>query len=91
MDDAYGKARVFQQGEDILDAVEEAIDVCPAQCIHWVTRKELETLEEHRALHLESMQAEGGRYGGNSDWREPLESDSWRRAENCRQSGKGGQ
>lgn len=87
----YGKARVFQQGEDVIDALEEAIDVCPAECMHWVTREELEILEEHRELHLESMQAEDWRFGGNADWREPLRSDGWRRTENCRQSGKGGE
>ena len=41
MDDSYGKARAYQQGEDVYEAIEEAIDVCPAACIHWVSRKEL--------------------------------------------------
>ena len=78
MDDSYGKARAYQQGEDVYEAIEEAIDVCPAACIHWVSRKELSTLEEHRGMHLESMQAEGNRYGAdasNGHWRDPINSD----------------
>ena len=34
----YGKARVYQQGEDAYDTIEEAIDVCPAECA--CTRRE---------------------------------------------------
>jgi ferredoxin len=87
MDGSWGKARAFQQGEDGWDAVDEAIDVCPASCIHLVTQAELRILEEHRQLHLESMQAEAGRYGeGHGHWRDPLTSDGWRRTRNCRSS-----
>ena len=34
MDGKHGKARCYQQGEDVIEAIEEAIDVCPADCIH---------------------------------------------------------
>lgn len=58
--------------------------LAPHTGIHFVTREELRILEEHRSLHLESMQAEGWSHGGNADWREPLQSDGWRRTENTR-------
>lgn len=47
IEDEGGKARVFQQGESV-DAVYEAIDSCPANCIHFVTRPQLERLEAQR-------------------------------------------
>lgn len=84
MHDGHGKARAYQQGEDGLSVIEEAIDVCPANCIHLVTRDELRLLEEHRSLHLEDLQAQADRMGGNGHWRDPLTSDGWRRTGNCR-------
>lgn len=88
MGEDYGKARAHQQGEDALDTIEESRDICPAECIHFVTRDELRVLEEHRELHLESTQAEGWSQGGSADWREPLENDGWRRTENTRSEQK---
>ena len=41
------KARYVQQGED-ADAVEEAIEACPADCIHLVSRTQLAALEAQR-------------------------------------------
>ena len=41
------KARCVQQGED-ADAVEEAIEACPADCIHLVSRTQLAALEAQR-------------------------------------------
>lgn len=87
MDETHGKARVYQQGEDLWDTIDEAMDVCPAGCIHFVSRNELRVLEEHRDMHLESLQAEASRYGhGHGHWRDPLESDGWRRTDNCRKA-----
>ena len=43
-DDDFGMARVVQQGGDCEDTVEEAIDSCPADCIHKCTRSELKVL-----------------------------------------------
>lgn len=43
-----GMARVVQQGES-ADAIAEAIESCPADCIHMVSRDELEELEACRA------------------------------------------
>ena len=47
-EDAAGAARVVQQGES-HDAISEAIDSCPANCIHLVNRVELQHLELRRA------------------------------------------
>ena len=84
MDPAYGKARAYQQGGDVRECVDEAIDSCPANCIHYCTRDELEVLEEHRGLHLEDSLAIGNRMGGFASWRDPLNSESWRKVENSR-------
>jgi ferredoxin len=46
-EDAGGVARAVQQGE-CLDAIEEAQASCPVNCIHLVSRLELEELEEER-------------------------------------------
>jgi ferredoxin len=36
MEDEYGRARVFTQGVDVDDKLQEAMDTCPVSCIHWV-------------------------------------------------------
>ena len=47
----YGTAMVVDQGGDQQDVIEEAIDVCPADCIHACSRADLEILEEYRELY----------------------------------------
>ncbi|MDY6784979.1 MAG: ferredoxin [Cyanobacteriota bacterium] len=44
----YGRSRVFSQDGDSEDAIQEAIDTCPVDCIHWVDYTELKQLEEER-------------------------------------------
>lgn len=44
----YGRARVFNQNGDTHELVEEAIDTCPVNCIHWIDYTELKRLEEIR-------------------------------------------
>ena len=44
----HGRARVFDQDGDGEDTIQEAIDTCPVNCIHWVDYTELKTLEEER-------------------------------------------
>ena len=46
-EEAAGVARAVQQGE-CLEAIEEAQASCPVNCIHLVSRVELEALEEER-------------------------------------------
>ncbi len=44
----YGRSRVIRQDGDTEDLVQEAIDTCPVDCIHWVNFKELTQLEDER-------------------------------------------
>lgn len=47
MEDSFaGKARVYNQGGDSDDLIEEAIDTCPVNCIHYVSHEDLVTLEQ---------------------------------------------
>ena len=92
--DAYGTARVIQQGGDPPETVAEAIDCCPSDCIHACTRKELELLEEHRALgHIDDLLARyhgGARLTSEGDggggvavphWKDPIVHQSWRKGD----------
>lgn len=45
-----GRARVANQTGDSEDIIQEAIDTCPVNCIHWVDYTELKQLEAERAL-----------------------------------------
>jgi ferredoxin len=44
----HGRARVFNQNGDSQELVEEAIDTCPVNCIHWIDFTELKRREEAR-------------------------------------------
>jgi ferredoxin len=44
----YGRSRVYRQDGDSEDLVQEAIDTCPVDCIHWVDYTELTQLERDR-------------------------------------------
>ncbi len=44
----YGRSRVVRQDGDSKDLIDEAIDTCPVNCIHWVDYTELKNLEEER-------------------------------------------
>ncbi len=44
----YGRSRVVRQDGDAEETIQEAIDTCPVDCIHWVDYTHLETLEEER-------------------------------------------
>ncbi len=48
MEPNHGRARVFNQDGDPEDIVEEAMDTCPVNCIHWVDYTELKKLETIR-------------------------------------------
>ena len=45
VDEDYGRSRAIRQDGDNLETLQEAIDTCPVDCIHWVKLEELEDLE----------------------------------------------
>ena len=90
-DGDFGTARVTMQGGDDSEVIEEAIDVCPADCIHTCSRNELEILEEYRSLYLNELLAkwqarrlvsngeEGGGGSAAPHWRDPLVNTGWQK------------
>ncbi|MBR8828217.1 MAG: ferredoxin [Gomphosphaeria aponina SAG 52.96 = DSM 107014] len=44
----YGRSRVFNQDGEPEELIQEAIDTCPVDCIHWVDYTKLKQLEEER-------------------------------------------
>lgn len=44
MEPVMGRARVFRQDGDTTEVIQEAIDTCPVNCIHWVPFEELDQL-----------------------------------------------
>ncbi|NEO97892.1 MAG: ferredoxin [Symploca sp. SIO2E9] len=48
----YGRSRVFRQDGDSEEIIQEAIDTCPVNCIHWVDYTELKQLEEERKYQV---------------------------------------
>lgn len=48
IEEHYGRSRVFNQDGDTEEIIQEAIDTCPVNCIHWVDYTELKELEAER-------------------------------------------
>ncbi|MEB3338203.1 MAG: ferredoxin [Leptolyngbyaceae bacterium] len=48
----YGRSRVIRQDADSPEIIQEAIDTCPVDCIHWVDYTELKKLEEERKYQV---------------------------------------
>jgi ferredoxin len=48
----YGRSRVIRQDGDSEDVIQEAIDTCPVDCIHWTDYTELKRLEEERKYQV---------------------------------------
>ena len=49
---SLGRSRAIRQDGDTSACIQEAIDTCPVDCIHWVGFEELEALKER----LEGME-----------------------------------
>ena len=45
VDEDYGRARVLRQNGDNLEVVQEAMETCPVDCMHWVDFEDLDRLE----------------------------------------------
>ncbi|MCC5636013.1 ferredoxin [Nostoc sp. CHAB 5844] len=48
----YGRSRVIRQEGDAEEVIQEAIDTCPVDCIHWVDYTELRKLEDERKYQV---------------------------------------
>ncbi|MEH2325965.1 MAG: ferredoxin [Nostoc sp.] len=48
----YGRSRVVRQDGDSEEIIQEAIDTCPVDCIHWVDYTELKNLEQERKYQV---------------------------------------
>jgi ferredoxin len=69
-----GRARVANQTGDSEDIIQEAIDTCPVNCIHWVDYTELKQLEAERALTpvpRAGLPISRGRMGAETRRRQP--------------------
>ena len=42
----WGRSRALRQDGDSTETIQEAIDTCPVDCIHWVAYEELPLLEQ---------------------------------------------
>jgi ferredoxin len=42
----WGRSRAIRQDGDSTERIQEAIDTCPVDCIHWVDYEQLDDLEE---------------------------------------------
>ena len=48
----YGRSRVIRQDGDSVELIQEAIETCPVDCIHWVRYQSLKDLEEERKYQV---------------------------------------
>lgn len=48
----YGRSRVVRQDGDSEEVIQEAIDTCPVDCIHWLDYTELKKQEEERQYQV---------------------------------------
>ncbi len=48
----YGRSRVIRQDGDSEDVIQEAIDTCPVDCIHWLDYTEVKKLEQERKYQV---------------------------------------
>ena len=48
----YGRSRVIRQDGDLEDLIQEAIDTCPVDCIHWLDHAEVKKREQERQYQV---------------------------------------
>lgn len=48
----YGRSRVIRQDGDSEELIQEAIDTCPVDCIHWLDYTEVKKREEERQFQV---------------------------------------
>ena len=47
-----GRCRAFRQDGDSEDRIQEAIDTCPTDCIHWLHFETLSSFSEHDRMPI---------------------------------------
>ena len=52
IEEDHGRARVFRQNGDSEALIQEAIDTCPVDCIHWLDYTELKQKEVERRYQV---------------------------------------
>ncbi len=57
VDEDIGRCRVIRQNGDDTEVVQEAIDTCPVDCIHWVDFEDLDKLD--KSLNRDMFQSLG--------------------------------
>ena len=55
MEPDLGRSRAIRQDGDSTDRIQEAIDTCPVDCIHWVSFESLQSLQHQ--LIRQNLQA----------------------------------
>ena len=55
MEPDLGRSRAIRQDGDSTDRIQEAIDTCPVDCIHWVSFESLQSLDHQ--LIRQNLQA----------------------------------
>jgi len=48
----YGRSRVIRQDGDCEELIQEAIDTCPVDCIHWLDYTEVKKREDERQFQV---------------------------------------
>ena len=52
----FGRSRAVRQDGDSTEVIQEAIETCPVDCIHWVGFEDLEDLRSQLdAMHLQPL------------------------------------
>lgn len=52
IEDNHGRSRVYNQNGDTEEIVQEAMDTCPVNCIHWLDYTEVKDKEAQRKYQL---------------------------------------
>ncbi|WP_255475659.1 ferredoxin [Synechococcus sp. A15-127] len=56
VEQSFGRSRAIRQDGDSSERIQEAIDTCPVDCIHWVPFEELDELRDQLACqHLQPL------------------------------------
>ena len=49
LEESWGRSRAIRQDGDTTERIQEAMDTCPVDCIHWVAYEQLPQLQEQLA------------------------------------------